>query len=43
MQRYDENLTATEQRLIDSLENKNRMEQDQIIGEYENDTISINR
>lgn len=43
MQRYDEILTAKEQRLIDSLENKNRMEQDQIIGEYENDTISINR
>jgi len=43
MQRYDENLTAKEQRLIDNLKNKNRMEKDQIIGEYENDIISINR
>lgn len=34
--RYDENLTSTEIRLIEKLEDKNRMEQDQIIGEYEN-------
>ena len=34
--RYDENLTSSEIRLIETLEGKNRMEQDQIIGEWEN-------
>ena len=34
--RYDENLTSAEIRLIETLKGKNRMEQDQIIGEYEN-------
>lgn len=33
---YDENLSAAEMRLISQLKNKNRMEKDQIIGEYEN-------
>lgn len=33
---YDENLTAEEIRLINELKNKTRMEQDKIIGEYEN-------
>ena len=33
---YDENLTAEEIRLINELKNKTRMEQDEIIGEYEN-------
>jgi hypothetical protein len=32
---YDENLTPSEIRLINQLKNKNRMEQDQIIYEYE--------
>ena len=43
MQMYDEYLTADEQRLIDTLKNKSRMEKDLIIGAYKNDTISINR
>jgi hypothetical protein len=34
--RYDENLTSSEIRLIEILKDKNRMEQDQIIGEWEN-------
>lgn len=33
---YDEKLSKAEQWLIDELRGKNRMEQDQIIGEYEN-------
>lgn len=32
---YDENLTADEIRLIETLKGKSRMEQDQIIYEYE--------
>ena len=36
---YDENLTAEEIRFIDTLKGKNRMEKDEIIGEYENDII----
>ena len=34
--RYNENLTSAEIRLIEKLKDKNRMEQDEIIGEYEN-------
>ena len=34
--KYDDNFTAAEIRLIETLKGKNRMEQDQIIGEYEN-------
>jgi hypothetical protein len=34
--RYDETLTTSEIRLIEKLKDKNRMEQDQIIGEWEN-------
>ena len=37
---YDENLTPSEIRLINQLKNKNRMEQDQIIGEWEQCQIS---
>lgn len=33
---YDEYLSASEIRLIETLKDKSRMEQDQIIGEYEN-------
>jgi hypothetical protein len=33
---YDEKLSKAEQWLIDELRGKSRMEQDQIIGEYEN-------
>ncbi len=33
---YDEDLTPREIKLMNELKNKNRMEQDQIIGEYEN-------
>ena len=36
---YDENLTPAEMRLINQLKNKSRMEQDQIIGEYEDGKI----
>lgn len=36
---YDEYLTAKEFFLINLLKDKNRMEQDQIIGEYENAKI----
>lgn len=36
---YDENLTTAEIRLINELKGKTRMEQDQIIGEYENGKI----
>lgn len=40
---YDDFLTQNEKRLIDSLKGKSRMEQDQIIYEYErinkNDTL----
>lgn len=36
---YDEKLTPAEMRLINQLKDKNRMEQDQIIGEYENGKI----
>lgn len=36
---YDEYLTPAEMRLIKQLEGKNRMEQDQIIGEYENGKV----
>ena len=34
--RIDEYISADEIRLINKLEGKSRMEQDQIIGEYEN-------
>ena len=34
--RFDENLTPAEIKLVNTLKNKNRMEQDEIIGEYEN-------
>lgn len=34
--RFDENLTSAEIELVNTLKNKNRMEQDEIIGEYEN-------
>lgn len=34
--RSDEYISFQEQRLIDLLKGKNRMEQDEIIGEYEN-------
>lgn len=40
---YDDDLTAEEIRLIKTLKAKNRMEQDEIIGDYENDIIRINR
>ena len=44
---YDEYLTADEIRLIETLKGKSRMEQDQIIYEYErknkNDTLRINQ
>lgn len=33
---YDEELTAEEIRLINTLKDKNRMEQDEILGECEN-------
>ena len=33
---YDEYITPEELRLIETLKGKSRMEQDQIIGEYEN-------
>ena len=33
--RYDEYLSPSEIKLINQLQNKNRMEQDEIIGEYE--------
>lgn len=33
---YDDYLTASEVMLINRLKGKNRMEQDDIIGEYEN-------
>lgn len=33
---YDENLTTAEKRLIENLKDKNRMEQDEIIGEWKN-------
>lgn len=33
---YDENLTLAEIRIINRLKDKSRMEQDQIIGEYQN-------
>lgn len=33
---FDENYLPDEIRLIETLKGKNRMEQDQIIGEYEN-------
>lgn len=36
---YDQNLTPAEIRLINQLKNKTRMEQDQIIGEYENGKV----
>lgn len=36
---YDEKLSKAEQWLIDELRGKNRMEQDQIIGEYKNAKI----
>lgn len=36
---YDENLTPAEMRLINQLKNKSRMEQDQIIKEYEDGKI----
>ena len=34
--RYDEYLSSAEIKLISALKGKNRMETDQIIGEYEN-------
>ena len=33
---YDEDLTTAEKRLLEMLKGKNRMEQDEIIGEWEN-------
>ena len=36
---YEENLTLAEIRIINRLKDKSRMEQDQIIGEYENAKI----
>ena len=36
MNRVDENLSFEEIRLINLLKGKNRMEQDEIIGEYKN-------
>lgn len=36
---FDENLTPEEIYLINQLKNKNRMEQDQIIGEFKNAKI----
>lgn len=38
-QRIDEPLTSKEQKLIEHLTNKNRMEIDEIIGEFENEFI----
>lgn len=35
--RYDEYISAEEMELIEELQGKIRMEQDQIIGEYENE------
>lgn len=40
---FDEDLSVEEVRLIDRLQNKNRMEQDEIIGEVSNDTIRTDR
>lgn len=37
--RIDDNFSSAEIRLMETLKGKNRMEQDQIIGEYENGTI----
>lgn len=34
--RYDEHLTSDEIKLINLLKNKNRMEQDEIVGGYKN-------
>lgn len=36
---YDENLTLAETRIINRLKDKSRMEQDQIIKEYEDGKI----
>ena len=36
---YDEDLTAKEIMLMDELKNKSRMEQDRILGEWENGQI----
>ena len=36
---YDEDLTPAKIRFIESLKGKNRMEQDQIIGEFENGKV----
>lgn len=38
---YDEYLTPEEQRLIDTLQGKNRMEKDQILGEVESGKKSV--
>ena len=38
---YDEPLTQEEIRLINTLKGKPRMEQDQIVGEYENANVSV--
>lgn len=39
MNPFDDYLTPSEIRLINELKGKNRMEQDQIIGEHENGKI----
>ena len=39
---YDEYLTTDEIRLMDKLKGKNRMEQDEILGGYENGNIIRN-
>ena len=39
MNPFDDYLTPSEIRLINELKGKNRMEKDQIIGEYENGEI----
>lgn len=35
----DDFVSSAEQKLIDLLKGKSRMEQDQIIGDYENETL----
>lgn len=36
---YDDDITSAEQRMINSLKGKNRMEIDEILGEMKNDTL----
>ena len=40
--RYDDNITPDEMRLIQALKGKSRMEQDQIIFEYERGNKNVN-